>query len=83
MGLLLRSLKKRGHIEIDPINATVAATGNKALIPGKAVLSLKFTEEMTIAIAPNQGMNLFLQNDSGIKRRSAPNPSSHARVGKE
>ena len=81
--LLLKSLKKRGQLDIEPINATVAATGSRALIPGNAVLSLKVKDAIAIPIAPNHGMNLFFQNESGINRSRAPNPSSHALVGRE
>jgi len=38
-----------------PISTAVAATGNKALIPGKAVLSSKLIDAIAIPIIPSHG----------------------------
>ena len=77
------SLKKRGQIEIEPNNIAVEATGSKALIPGKAVVSSNNKTETVTPIAPIHGMNLFFHMRCGTKSRSAPKPNSQARVGSE
>ena len=81
--LLLISLKKRGQIGIVAISIAVASTGNNALIPGKAVLSLKLKVAIASPIAPIHGKNRLRKYLSGIKRSRAPTPSSQARVGSE
>ena len=81
--LLLRSLKARGQMEIDPISTAVETTGSNALMPGNAVFSSNLRLATTIPITPNHGMNLFFQKVSGTNRSSAPKPSSQALVGRE
>ena len=68
---------------MEPISATVDITGSRALIPGKAVFSSNLKQAIPIPITPNHGIYLFFQKVSGMKSRSAPKPSSHARVGSE
>ncbi|CAB5072033.1 unannotated protein [freshwater metagenome] len=77
------SLKIGGQIAIVAIKSAVAKTGNTALTPGKAVFSSKYRDEMTIPSNPIQGKNLFPKTLLGIKSKSAPIPSSQARVGSE
>ena len=81
--LLLRSLKARGHLEMEPMSTAVETTGSNAFIPGKAVFSSNLKLATRIPITPNQGMNLFFQKVSGTKSSKAPKPSSHALVGRE
>ena len=68
---------------MEPMRATVETTGNNALNPGKAVFSSNLKQAIPIPITPNHGIYLFFQKVSGMKSRSAPKPSSHARVGSE
>ena len=83
MLLLLKSLKNRGHCEIEPINIAVEITGSSALTPGNAVFSSNMSVATANPIAPSHGRNLLFKKAVGMKRRSAPIPSSHALVGSE
>jgi hypothetical protein len=80
---LERSLKSGGQYLMEAISKTVAITGINAFLPGKAVFSLKLRDAKAIPKKPNQGRILIFFFVSGMKRRSAPKPNSHARVGSE
>ena len=68
---------------IEAIRKTVARTGTKAFLPGKAVFSLKLNEDIAIPKNPSHGRMRIFFFVSGKKRSSAPKPNSHARVGNE
>ena len=68
---------------MEAISKTVAITGINAFLPGKAVFSLKLSEEKAIPRKPSHGRIRIFFFVSGMKRRIAPKPNSHARVGKE
>ena len=67
--LLLKSLKSRGQIEMEPINKAVATTGKTALMPGKAVFSSKLNVAIPIPITPSHGIKRFRHKFSGMKSR--------------
>jgi len=72
-----------GHFEILAISRAVPITGRRALIPGKAVLSLKLKEAISSAERPSHGKSRCLKIFVGRNKRSAPMPSYQARVGSE